>query len=275
MNKKLLTVFINLAAIVCLSYFISCSKENITALTQQAVDTCSTVTITDSIVAASSCVSDGAVFITATGSHELTFKIGVNGVYQSADSFTNIAAGTYTVYVKDSAGCVTTGTVVVSSKTETANATSIPVSSACGGVGDGSVTVTATGSSSFMYKLNSGGTYQSSNIFLNVAAGSYTVYAKDSAGCEITTPVTVGIPAPGPMFAAVKSLIAAQCQSCHNNSLAQDGYSWEDQCNIIQYQSLIQSEVNSDAMPYGGPPLNATQKAIINDWITAGGGYGN
>jgi hypothetical protein len=273
-NKKLLTVLINVAAITCLSYFISCSKDKV-AVVPSGTDTCSIVNIADSIVPASSCIANGAVFITATGSNQFTFKIDANGVYQSADSFKNIAAGTYTVYVKDSAGCVTTGTVIVSSKTINVTATSTPVSSACGGVGDGSVTVTATGSSVFTYKLNSGGTYQSSNIFTNIAAGNYTIYAKDSAGCETTVAITVGTAAPGTMFAAVENLIAAQCQSCHNNSLSQDGYNWQDQCNIIQYQSLIQSQVNSNAMPYGGPPLNSTQKAIINNWISAGGGYGN
>jgi uncharacterized membrane protein len=108
-----------------------------------------------------------------------------------------------------------------------------------------------------------------------VAPGNYTVYVKDSSDCETTASVTVGVANAGTMFASVKSLIAAKCQSCHNNSLAQDGYNWQDQCSIIANQLLIQSQVNSDAMPYGGPALSTSEKAIINNWITAGGGYGN
>src|SRR5689334_17855304 len=55
----------------------------------------------------------------------------------------------------------------------------------------GSITIAAAGSDNFMYKLNNDGTYQSSNIFNGVNAGTYTVFVKDGAGCEKSTSVTV------------------------------------------------------------------------------------
>jgi hypothetical protein len=349
MHKKLRIVFVSIAAITCLSYLISCSKDTVTGSTSPG-NSCNTVIINDSIVPASaSCASDGSIIIKATGSTGLMFKIGSGGTYQSIDTFRNIAAGTYTIYVKDTAGCVTSGTVTVTARSITINATTIP-SDACGsdgaifitasgsssfmyklnaggtyqtsdtfinvapatytvyvkdssgcettrsvvvaakvititsavmptsspcGASDGSIIVTATGSSSFMYKLNNSGTYQTSDTFTNVASGTYTVYVKDSASCETTANVTVGAANPGTLFASVKSLIATKCQSCHNNSFAEDGYNWQDQCNIILYQNLIQQQVNSDQMPYGGPPLSTSEKDIINNWISAGGAYGN
>src|SRR5665647_3887851 len=48
--------------------------------------------------------------------------------------------------------------------------------------GNGSIDVTATGSTNFLYKLNSTGTYQASGTFSNVATRNYTVFAKDGAG---------------------------------------------------------------------------------------------
>src|SRR5690606_387014 len=62
---------------------------------------------------------------------------------------------------------------------------------------DGSITVTATGGSGFTYNIN-GGSFQSSGVFNNLAAGTYTISAKNSNGCTgskqftITAPTTCG-----------------------------------------------------------------------------------
>ena len=267
MNKKLQTVFISIVSIACFSYFISCSKQGVAHISP----TCKVVTISDSIIAASACSSNGGIIITASGSNGLMFKLNSGGIYQVSDTFNNIPVGTYTVYVKDSAGCETTAIVVVTSKI-IVNATPIS-SSPCSN--NGSIIVTASGSGGFTYKLNSGGTYQPSDTFTNVGPGVYSVYAKDSTGCETVVSVTVDSATAGALFTSVESLIASKCQSCHNNSIANDGYNWQDQCNIILYQSIIQSQVNSNLMPYGGPPLTTSGKAIITNWINAGGGYSN
>lgn len=50
------------------------------------------------------------------------------------------------------------------------------------GAKDGSITITATGSSSFIFNIN-GGAWQSSGTFMNLAAGNYTVIAKTYDGC--------------------------------------------------------------------------------------------
>lgn len=55
---------------------------------------------------------------------------------------------------------------------------------------NGVITATASGSSGFTYNLN-GGAYQSSGTFSNLAPGSYTVGAKDAAGCVKTASFTV------------------------------------------------------------------------------------
>lgn len=60
---------------------------------------------------------------------------------------------------------------------------------------DGMITVNATGSSMpFQYSIN-GGSFQSSNIFNNLAAGTYTVEVQDAAGNTTTTnPITINNP---------------------------------------------------------------------------------
>ena len=135
----------------------------------------------------------------------------------------------------------------------------------------GTITVTATGSSGFTYKLNSNGTYQAENVFNNVAPGDYTVFAKDSKGCESSSTVTVNGEANGPTFTAVKSLINAKCISCHNGSNPA-GVDFRTDCAIEQRGAAIKTQaVDQETMPQGGPPLTATEKKVITDWLTAGG----
>lgn len=159
-----------------------------------------------------------------------------------------------------------------SGKTIVVTANSI-ASSACGNTG--SIDVSATGSSGFTFKLNSGGTYQSSGRFNGVAAGNYTVFAKDAEGCEKTKSVTVsGAGTAGPLFTAVKNLMSGTCQPCHNNTTQNGGMNWANQCNIIQFQNRIKVRaVDEGTMPQGGPELTPTQKAVITNWINAGGRF--
>lgn len=145
---------------------------------------------------------------------------------------------------------------------------------ACGG--NGRIKVTATGSSGFTYKLGSTGTYQADDSFGNVAAGSYSVFAKDKDGCEKSVAVTVSSTgAAGPLFTAVKNLVAAKCQACHNNTVQNGGMNWEVICNIVTHRDRIKERaVDLGTMPQSGP-LSQTEKNIISNWIAAGGGFAN
>lgn len=146
-------------------------------------------------------------------------------------------------------------------------------SSPCGNTGG--ITASATGSTSFQFKLNSSGVYQASGVFSNVSAGSYTVFVKDADGCEKTKAVAVAAGGTaGPLFTAVKNLMAVTCQPCHNNTNQNGGMNWQDQCNIIQFQARIKVRaVDQGTMPQGGPELTPTQKAVITNWINAGGRF--
>lgn len=60
---------------------------------------------------------------------------------------------------------------------------------------DGSITATATGGSGFTYKLN-GGAFQSSGNFTGLSAGSYTITARNSNGCQGSATITLTAPNP-------------------------------------------------------------------------------
>src|SRR5690349_20047713 len=57
------------------------------------------------------------------------------------------------------------------------------VTGANAGQSNGSIAASATGGTGFTYKIGNGA-YQSSATFNNLAAGTYTVTAKNSNGCE-------------------------------------------------------------------------------------------
>ncbi len=141
--------------------------------------------------------------ITATGSNgvaPLTYSI--NGtVFQSAGLFTGLAAGTYTVSVKDFFGCIATTNIIVStSNGPTVSATSTAAS--CGS-SNGSITISATGTPVLTYSINNV-TFQASNIFTNLPAGNYFVFVRDGSGCMGATSVVVSAVA-SPAITAVST----------------------------------------------------------------------
>lgn len=141
---------------------------------------------------------------------------------------------------------------------------------------DGKIDISVTGSTAFMYKLNSSGVYQAGHDFSNLAAATYTVFVKDGEGCEKSASVIVTTGGtPGPLFADVKTLLAGKCQSCHSNSNQSGGVNFAPECNIIDQKSRIKARaVDAGTMPPSGP-LSQSQKDIITNWINGGGGYNN
>jgi hypothetical protein len=141
--------------------------------------------------------------ITASGLNgvaPLTYSI--NGTtYQTSPFFSGLAAGNYTVRVKDATGCIATTTVIVGSTGgPTASATSTPAN--CGAT-NGSITITGFGTAPFTYSIN-GTTFQALNTFPNLAAGNYFVFVRDAGGCIGAATVVVNAVA-GPSISATST----------------------------------------------------------------------
>jgi len=102
-------------------------------------------------------------------------------------TFSNLAAGSYTITVKDANGCTTTQGVTI---TQPAAALGSSISSqtnvACFGNSTGSVTVAASGGTTpYTYAIDSV-TFGNIGTFSNLGAGSYTITVKDANGCTTT-----------------------------------------------------------------------------------------
>ncbi|MBS1742060.1 MAG: T9SS type A sorting domain-containing protein [Bacteroidetes bacterium] len=146
-------------------------------------------TLTSTIVHASCGLSNGSIIATGSGG-TAPLQYSINGVsYQASGSFAAVSAGSYTLFVKDANGCIyTTPFTVANLAGPTASAVSTPATCT---LNDGSITVSASGGTGVLsYSIN-GVTYQSSNVFTGLPAGTYTVTVKDTRLCMATTSVTV------------------------------------------------------------------------------------
>lgn len=262
--------------VMSLLLFYACSKNS----SGPPPDPCAGVTIVVNAAVVNTTgpgKGDGTITASATGGSSFTFSIN-GGAFQSSGTFSSLTAGSYTITARSSAGCTGTGNFTIADgdpcagKTITVSATPT-ASEPCSGTG--TVSISAAGSTGFTYKLNAGGTFQSAPNFSNVAAGTYTVFARDNAGCEKTATVTVGALPAGSLFTSVKSLLQAKCGTCHI-SATNGGANFGTDCNIVTLKDRIKVRaVDTGDMPQGGPQLTTAEKKIITDWITAGGRVSN
>ncbi len=115
---------------------------------------------------------------------------------QTTATATNLTAGTWIAAVTDALGCTTTASVTI---TEPAalSASTTPADVVCFGNATGIIKVSATGGTpAYAYSLN-GGTFQASETFADLVAGTYTVTVKDAHSCTVNAVVTIAQPASG------------------------------------------------------------------------------
>ncbi|MBB1195115.1 hypothetical protein DNC80_15740, partial [Flavobacterium sp. SOK18b] len=118
---------------------------------------------------------------------------GTTGAFQTANTF-NVAPGTYTVYVKDKNGCISTGTAVTVAAQLTANA-AVTKTLDCSGSPDAVITTTISGGKApFTYTVQKGtgtpSTPSAASASLtfttsvsNANADLYTFVITDANGC--------------------------------------------------------------------------------------------
>lgn len=135
----------------------------------------------------------GTITVTQPAMGTPPFEYSLDGInWQTANTFTGLSAGTYTVYYRESNGCQGSQQVTIHEPAAiSATLSSVPV--VCNGQSNGTITVSASGGTMpFQYSLN-GGPFQSNNTF-NVSAGTYTVTIRDNNNCTTTQTVHVTEP---------------------------------------------------------------------------------
>lgn len=161
-------------------------------------------------------VNDGTITVTpSSGTAPYTYALDA-GTYQSSATFTNVPSGPHTITFKDANGC--TGTLNVTINQGPAmTGTATTTSTSCPNLNDGTITVTAgSGTAPYTFALDGSATFQSSNVFTNVSAGSHTVTIKDANGC--TGPVTVTV-AQGPSLTGTTTSTPTSCPGVNDGTI--------------------------------------------------------
>ncbi|MCU0382512.1 MAG: SprB repeat-containing protein [Cyclobacteriaceae bacterium] len=251
---------------------ISCTSDSV----EEPFD-CNTTDLTISLGTVSnltSCaVNNGSVSVQASGgASPYQFRIN-GGAFQANATFSNLAAGQYTVEVKDANGCIK---VLTPSPTLSNASTTLAVASVektsdtqCNG-GNGSLTVTASGGvAPYTYKLGSG-SFGNSNIFANLENGNYTVTVKDADNCQVTSNQSVIRGSTGISYdAEIKNIISASCNfsTCHGGGQSPNLTSY---AGVSANQAKIKAELVSGRMPTGQGTITAENRQKIICWIDDG-----
>jgi mono/diheme cytochrome c family protein len=252
---------------------VSCSKNNTPS------DPCAgvVITVTGYTTNPAAGASNGTITALASGGSGFTYSLN-GGAFQSTGQFGNLAAGTYTVTAKTSAGCTGSASFTLTNVVPCSGVT-IAVNPTVTGVtpcvnASGSIGVAASGGTGpYTYSLN-GGAFQSLTTFANLNAGTYSITAKDANGCTGTqASITVGTRSAGPLFTAVRTIIQNNCVSCHNATVTNGGVNLSTDCSIVSAKDRINARAVQGTggwMPSSGP-LPAADRQAITNWINAGG----
>ena len=117
-----------------------------------------------------------------------------NTNWQTTGVFSDLAAGTYTVYYKDNNACSNSQSVTIN-QPPALNAMITIQAPRCYGYNDGQISVSVSGGSpTYQYSLDNVN-WQSDSTFNGITAGSYTVYCKDIGGCVVSRSITINEPA--------------------------------------------------------------------------------
>jgi hypothetical protein len=144
----------------------------------------------------SASTNDGAITIN-TNSGLSPFQYSINGGQTFIDSstFVNLATGYYTVFILGATGlCSYQETVLIEACTfTTVDIAAAKVSSVV--TADGSIVITPTsGVGPYQYSIDGGQNFDTSNVFPNLAVGTYNVVVQDASDIclyEVSVPIEV------------------------------------------------------------------------------------
>ncbi|MBS1637550.1 MAG: PKD domain-containing protein, partial [Bacteroidetes bacterium] len=148
----------------------------------------------------------------------------------SGASLSGIGAGTYTLKVTDSKGCISSQTASITQPSALLAAVSV-TNESCQYLNNGSASVSVSGGTSgYTYTWQPVGQFTSQ--INNIPSGSYTVNISDSKGCTTTTVATVTEPAV--LSVNLQSQVNVSCNGGNNGSAVVSGiggtpnytYSW-------------------------------------------------
>lgn len=143
-------------------------------------------------------IANGRIILSASGgSAPYTYSKDNGATYQGSATFSNLAAGTYFLRVKDAHGCLWNGSVTVAPSTLPVISNIIAQDILCSIGTDGSISITAaSGISPYTYSIDNGSSFHNTPLFDSLPAGTYPVIVSDVNGCTVSASVTLIQPSP-------------------------------------------------------------------------------
>jgi gliding motility-associated-like protein len=186
-----------------------CSATAIITITQPPVLQINLNTLT------ASCGNDDGTLLANANGGTGAYQYSIDGgaTFQVANSFNNLYAGNYSVIVKDANGCTAASTAAVNN-TLAPVISSIPVTDvSCNGGGNGTITVNGSGGTGTLeYSADNGLTFQFTNLFNGLPAGTYNIIVQDALGCQSS--LTADISQPDEIIFTTASTLT----TCGNNN---------------------------------------------------------
>ena len=137
-------------------------------------------------------IDNGTLTIDAVTGGTAPYTYSVNGSpFTATTSYTDLAAGSYTVIVRDNNGCEFSTTAAINNTNGPTDLEVTAADAACG-ASDGSLTIgTVTGGTApYTYSVN-GSTFTAEVQYDDLAAGTYTIVVRDDNGCEFSTSISI------------------------------------------------------------------------------------
>jgi PKD repeat protein len=123
------------------------------------------------------------------------YSIDGGQTFQSSPEFTNLAAGTYSIVVKDDNNCAKTLTATITQPALLAFTVDVE-DVLCYGGDNGSLVFSVTGGTApFQFSTDGGQTYGSLSTVTGLASGNYVVSVKDANNCTVSGGAFVNQPA--------------------------------------------------------------------------------
>lgn len=151
----------------------------------------------------------------------LAFSKDNGASFQASPDFTELAAGTYKVVVKDNA-CSVSLEVSIGQPGELLVSAALQSAVSCHGAADGVVQASASGGTApYQYSVD-GSSYGPSGSFTGLAPGNYKVWVKDAAGC-VTASSIVTVTEPAALSGSVSAKTDVSCFGGANGSVSLAG----------------------------------------------------
>ncbi len=162
--------------------------------------------------------ADGTITVTPGTAGTYSYTLNPGAITQASPTFSNLSAGTYSVSYSNSLGCTGTVDNIVVDQGAAITATASTTATSCPTVNDGTITVTPGGTGPYTFTLNPGNIVQASNVFTNLAPGTYTITFVTAAGC--TGSVTADpVVSAGPALSSSTNDLHPPCYGINDGSI--------------------------------------------------------